>query len=399
MKRLLCLLLIVCLLLPLAACGKTDKAPEQTEDSTTTSTENTTTSTEAVTTTVGESTGGTTTTSSATKTTGGTTTTERPTYATDFDPVGSTERPTYATDFDPVIPPEPDNRPQIKILAIGHSFAIDAMKAYMWDLFDAAGYNATIGYLFYSSCSIEQHYHYITENRPIYESYSKNKGDGWVSKGQATALSALWDEDWDIITFQPDPDFGNGKNNPHESFSCKWGCTKKVENDYVHFNDLVDYVLDSLADKNNPHGPNTDVKVYYHLTWSYRQDSWLGDYLYPGKYDQVALYQDFVTATKKYILPNKTVLGVIPAGTAIENARTSFLGDTFNAEGKNDGYHLNDRGDFTAALTWVSYFTGIKAKDIQYLFSPYTGKEFEAIAEAVDNAIATWDAVTASTYS
>ena len=37
----------------------------------------------------------------------------------------------------------------LKILSIGHSFSLDAMRTYMWDAFDAAGYNVTIGYLYY----------------------------------------------------------------------------------------------------------------------------------------------------------------------------------------------------------------------------------------------------------
>ena len=395
MKRVLCILLTMGMLCSLAACGgKADKPAEDTAATTATTAEEVTTTT--ATTTATDATDITT-----VDTTTGTkapTTTTKPVTTTTADEDdgwhgwGDWEEPTTTT-----TQPKPDNRPKLKILAIGHSFTKDAMETYMWDLFDAAGYNVTLGYLFYASCSIEQHYHYIPENQGVYI-YFKNENGKWDSEGCMTGLDALWDEDWDIVTFQPDPDFGYDTFANNIPCKCEWGCNKTLTGDYVHFDALVTYVLDTLKDKNNPNGSNTHVKVYYHLTWAYSQDSWLGNYLYPGKYDQRTLYQDFVTATKKHILPNKTVLGVIPCGTAIQNARTSFMGDTFNASpGKQDGYHLNDKGDFVAALTWVSYFTGIKATDIKYEYG-YVGEEFDAIAEAVDNAIATWDSVTESSY-
>lgn len=291
-----------------------------------------------------------------------------------------------------------DEIKDLKILSIGHSFSLDAMRTYMWDLFDAAGYNVTIGYLYYPSCSLEQHYHYISDNSPSYEQYGKNSDGKWVTQSGAKATDALWDEDWDIVTFQPDPDFGYDKFLNNVKCYCQWGCNKNIESDYLHFDELVDEVLAILADPKNPNGPNTDVKLYYHLTWTWRQDCWLGEYLYPKGYDQLTLYQDFIDATKKKVLTNKNILGVIPCNTSIENARTTWMGDTFNAEASNDGYHLNDKGDLAAALTWVSYFTGIKASNIYVDTITYSERQIAAIAEAVDNAIAHPYEVTESTY-
>ena len=277
----------------------------------------------------------------------------------------------------------------LRILSIGHSFSLDAMRTYMWDLFDAAGYNVTIGYLYYPSCNLEQHWHYISDNSKSYEQYGKNKNGKWEVLSNVDALTALYDEDWDIITFQPDPDYGWG----NVSYACQWGCGKNISSDYVHFDELVDLVLQKLASNDNPHGPNTDVQLYYHLTWTWRE----GCYLYPSGYNQQKLYQSFLTATKNNILTNDKILGVIPCNTSIENARTSWMGDTFNAEAANDGYHLNDKGDLVAALTWVCYFTGVKASDI-YFDASYSDTEIAAIKEAVDNAIKTPESITQSSY-
>ena len=275
----------------------------------------------------------------------------------------------------------------LKILSIGHSFSLDAMRTYMWDAFDAAGYNVTIGYLYYPSCALEQHYHYIKDNSASYEQYGKNTNGKWETQTNVDAMTALLDEDWDIVTFQPDPDYGQGNG-----CYCQWGCNKNIASDYTHFNDLVDMVKTKLAAKGN-----TDVKFYYHLTWTWRADCYLYQTASKG-YDQQTLWQAFIDATNQYVTPNKNILGVIPCNTAIQNARTTWMGDTFNAEGSNDGYHLNDKGDLVAALTWVSYFTGVKASKI-FVDCTFSDAEYAAIQESVDNAIANPQKVTPSKYT
>ena len=65
---------------------------------------------------------------------------------------------------------------------------------------------------------------------------------------------------------------------------------------------------------------------------------------------------------------------IIPAGTAIQNARTSFIGDNFN----RDGYHLTfGLGRYTAACTWLEKIT--KQKAIGKKFRPKGVSEEEAL--------------------
>ena len=60
------------------------------------------------------------------------------------------------------------------------------------------------------------------------------------------------------------------------------------------------------------------------------------------------MYQAIADAVKKAAKANKIKI-VIPSGTAIQNARTSFIGDHLN----RDGYHLDVKiGRYTAACTW-----------------------------------------------
>ena len=416
MKKLLALLLAVAMLVCLCACGndstkkdteKTTKATTTTttegegEGDATTTTEGTTTATEGdVTITESEATSteteGTTTATEGEATTTGTvsdpttgttkapTTTAKPTTTT-------TKAPTTTTTTAPA-PVEPeDNRPTIKILSIGHSFSRDAMDTYMADLFKAAGYNATFGYLYYPGASLERQYHYVKNDSVSYELYNKCVDGVWVKNGSAKATDALYDEEWDIVTFQPSPDYGKGTM----GYECSWGCNGTIENDYVHFDALVKLVQNKLKSVGN-----TDVKFYYHLTWAFATDCKLWSFTYSG-YNQTTMYWDFIKATAKYVTVNKSIEGVIPCITSIQNVRTSWMGDTFNEPGGNvnaDGYHLNDKGDLVAAMTWVAYFTGKSATEFK-ISTKYTDEQYAAFAEAVDNAMKKPLQITTSSYT
>ena len=142
------------------------------------------------------------------------------------------------------------------------------------------------------------------------------------------------------------------------------------------------------------------MKFFYHLTWAFSTDCKLWSYTY-SNYDQMTMYNNFLKATKQYITTNNKIEGVIPCITSIQNARTTWMGDTFNVPGEynpnKDGYHLNDKGDLVAAMTWVAYFTGKSPMEFK-IKTPYSDAEYKAFAESVDNAIKKWDSVTQSQY-
>ena len=61
------------------------------------------------------------------------------------------------------------------------------------------------------------------------------------------------------------------------------------------------------------------------------------------------MYNAIMSAVQKKIVPNNRIVKIIPNGTAIQNARTSYLGDTMT----RDGFHLHKPyGRYTAACTW-----------------------------------------------
>lgn len=74
---------------------------------------------------------------------------------------------------------------------------------------------------------------------------------------------------------------------------------------------------------------------------------------------------------------------IIPSGTAIQNGRTSFLGDSFN----RDGTHLElTYGRYTVACTWFEFLTGIPV--IGNNFSSGLNTKIKRIAQdAAHNAV------------
>ena len=220
-------------------------------------------------------------------------------------------------------------RRSLKILAIGNSFSVDAMRNYLYDVLKSADYDQVIlGNLYVGGCSIDTHWNYISSNSGSYE-YHKNDDNGkWVTTYGAKAMDALQDENWDIITVQ--------------QVSSNSGMPETFGN----LQNLVNWV--------NQYKTNPSAKVLWHMTWAYQQDSTHEAFPNYGS-NQLTMYNAIVNTVQNTVLNIDGIDGVIPAGTAIQNLRQTSLGDTLTA----DGYHLNDQhGDYTASLTWYAAITG-----------------------------------------
>ena len=268
-----------------------------------------------------------------------------------------------------------DKTKSIKVLSIGHSFSVDVMGTYLYNMLEQAGYeDITIGYLYYPGCSLSRHWEYISTNTNGHERYGKNENGSWVTKSSPYAIDVLRDEDWDYVTLQASPDYVGGENK-----------------EYSYIPGITDWIEENAL--------NTGVEIKWHEIWAYSQgcDLWSNQYHKDpatGKYSQMVMWQNIVKATNQYIVTDDTFTGIIPVGTAVQNARAR-LGDIFNekdvTQGGTDGYHLNNKyGDFLGSLTWACYFSGVDAHSITARSEGMTEAEFSAIADAVNAALADW---------
>lgn len=233
----------------------------------------------------------------------------------------------------------------IKILAIGNSFSEDAVENYLHDLAVAAGHNVLIANMYIGGQSLEGHWENASQNRAAYQ-LRAIATDGSVNIiNERTLMEVIAGENWDYISFQ--------------EVSQQSG---QIDGYRDYLGNLVDY---AKALTTNP-----EVKFVLHQTWAYAEDSNHAGFDNYDR-DQQKMYDAIVDA----VWQAKDLVGmdmVIPAGTAIQNARTSYIGDSFT----RDGYHLSlGAGRFTAAATW---FEAIFGNVLANPFVPANFSEYDA---------------------
>ena len=281
--------------------------------------------------------------------------------------VTSSEQTTVNIASDTVVSDTPVTLPDsIKILAIGNSFSTDCME-YLWRMLKSAGVSSIVlGNLYYGGCTMAQHLSFATSDSASYTYYKNTKGV-WISTANYKMSDALGDEEWDIITLQ------------ESSKTCG------VESAYkASYAKLVDYVS---ARKGN-------AKLVWNMTWAYQQDSTHSSFPNYGS-SQTKMYSMLVDCAQKYPVKDSNISYIIPVGTAVQNARTSYLGDHIT----RDGYHLNKNfGRYLAALCWTCAITGVDPGTIEYNPAPASiNDDMVSVArESVNNALSDMYAVTES---
>ena len=216
----------------------------------------------------------------------------------------------------------------IRILAIGNSFSVDAVEDYLYDIAKAAGKQVIIGNLSIAGGQLDQHVANAQNNLNPYN-YTKIDVDGNKNTTFNNAIEpVLKSERWDYISLQ-----------------------QVSQNSGMYSTFVADLpVLYNYVKKN---AINRNVRYILHQTWAYQQGSthtWFANY----NNDQQTMYKAIVeTYNKAKDLINADM--IIPAGTAIQNARTSFVGDNLT----RDGYHLElSYGRYIAASTWFAKIFG-----------------------------------------
>ena len=235
----------------------------------------------------------------------------------------------------------------VRILAIGNSFSQDAVEQYLHELAEAEGIATIIGNMFIGGCSLERHVKNARDNAPAY-AYRKIGTDGKKrEKGKMSLETVLADEDWDYVSLQQASPFSG----MYETYEAS-------------LPELIEYVKARLPKK---------TKLMLHQTWAYASTSRHSGFK-NYNCNQLTMYQAIADAVKKAAKANKIKI-VIPSGTAIQNARTSFIGDHLN----RDGYHLDVKiGRYTAACTW---FERIFKHNV--VGNPYTPEGLDEARKAV----------------
>ena len=253
------------------------------------------------------------------------------------------------------------------ILAIGNSFSWDAME-YLYQILQELGYkDIFLGNLYIGGCTLQTHANNITASANAYEYRTNSKGS-WGSTNGYISTTAMKERDWDFVSVQQ-------------------------ASGYSGIADSFEPYLSTIMTAVKQYCPN--AKRMWHMTWAYQGNSTHSDFAKYGK-DQMTMYNAILDAVKTKVLTRGDFDFVIPCGTAVQNLRTSYLGDTIT----RDGYHMSyNNGRLLTGLMWARQITGKSIADIAYKPSSYTytADQIKVIKEAVENAYNKPYEVTAST--
>ena len=272
------------------------------------------------------------------------------------------------------------NKNKISVLFIGNSYSDDTIDL-SYNVAKSLGINnVEIATLYYPGCTIDQHLEFLRSNpRNYIFRYFKDNGELSTtetdfSKAQLSTMEeGIKFKDWDFIVLQ------QGSRD------------SGLPGTYGNINALMSYVRSKAT---NPH-----VRFAFNMTWAYAAGSPNGGF---GNYnhDQQTMYDGIINSVKTQVEPNKDIVAIIPNGTAVQNARTSTVGDALTRDGAD---HLTyGLGRYIAALTFVSKMSGVSEADIRaltYAPSGLTATQIEIAKESAINAIKSPYTVTKSAYA
>ena len=259
----------------------------------------------------------------------------------------------------------------LKVLVLGNSHGLDATNLlyevfYQERLAGRHDQDVLIAALYYSGCSVNQHYDFLQNNQKVY-TYHKNSGtkaDRSWTVVEATCLDALRDEQWDVILMQQmnttaaderyykaqhwkyvaDYLQNNQDNLPTLGFHVTWA----NPDDYaLYLNDDAPYRIGSKPD-----------------VWREKHETlWAGA---DGKYDQDVMYAEIMRLTQKYLVDSTDWLGndyfderyIMGSATAVHYAQNIRGRD--HEDIYRDYTHMNDYGRLICAYQWYAQLMGLE---------------------------------------
>jgi hypothetical protein len=108
------------------------------------------------------------------------------------------------------------------------------------------------------------------------------------------------------------------------------------------------------------------------------------------------MYESIVSAVQSEVATKSRIEYIVPNGTAIQNARTSYVGDRLT----RDGFHLSlDLGRYIAGLTFFYQLTGISIENIEYIPDGVDPDLQKVAIESAINAVNVPFAISSSRYT
>ena len=250
----------------------------------------------------------------------------------------------------------------VRILFIGNSFSDDTSE-YLPTILANLGYSTVeVGNMFIGGCTIDTHYSNIRNQTNAYD-FRFHNGNFWnrsVGGAKKSIQFAVEYRDWDVISVQQ----ASGSSG--------------MPNTYNNLYNLVNEIKKL-----------SDAKIVFNMTWAYQQGCTHAEYPNYNN-NQQTMYNAIINTVQ-----TRVKYPVMPCGTAIQNARTSFIGDNLTL----DGYHLNEYiGRYIASLTVVATLLDDNLANLTWMPERVTTAQKAVAVESALNAARTPFAVTNSQY-
>ena len=321
----------------------------------------------------------------------------------------------------------------IRILCIGNSFSWDAVEQELVPLCDEEGIEIEVHNLYYGGCSLQQHaeflirdsavyshrvctnlspsplesggerfrlvkdtislrqalkdgeYNFISLQQASHDSGIRSSYEPWLSllidtvRAYQPNAQLCWMQTWAYSQDAKHPAFPRYHNNQQEMWDSIQSCTQYVRQ-------IVNNKLTPVRNDNSQFStPNSQFSTP-NSQFSIPNSQFSTPNSQLSKFDlsnnRSRLCRDknsqFSTLNSQLSIPNSqfstlnSQLIVIPCGLAIQNARSSALGDTMC----RDGYHLNyTYGRYTASCVWFEFITGKDVRCNHYKNPQMTNKQ------------------------
>lgn len=215
----------------------------------------------------------------------------------------------------------------MKLLSIGNSFSQDA-QTWLHEIAVANGEDLETTNLMIGGCSLETHWHHMTDNESAYYLEINGKPtDRTVTLPEGLSLDS-----WDVITVQQVSSFSG-----------------MPQTFIPYLTDLVAFVRERCP----------SAKIYFHQTWAYEIDSEHGDFV-RYNHDQQEMHRRIGDCAA--MACRMVGASLLPSGPVVHYLRQNAPEFDYKNGGLSlcrDGFHLSlDYGRYAAAATWYRVLLG-----------------------------------------
>ena len=228
--------------------------------------------------------------------------------------------------------PQTYPRQTYNVLMIGNSYSDDTIY-YASNVANSYGITLNIYDAYVASCTIDMHLSNLQGNSA---SYIMRASNGVTELSSTDLTTILNRKTWDVITFQQS------------------SADSGVASSYSNLSTLASQVRSIVG--SNP-------KFYWYQTWAYSNEysGETNNYTVFSQYNnsQTSMFNSINSCYTNQVASLGIFDKFIPAGTAVQNMRTSYMGDTLNRDGK----HMSSvQGRYLLALNMFSNIFDVDLK-------------------------------------